>query len=104
MDDAVILRHHTEMRQSEVGCILRQHIHLLFRYRVFDGLILIMRRCVMIRHTEDLLRTETFQSPGPHALKGLGRSHLMTIEPVDIQLRGTVLDLLDHMFVPYLIE
>ena len=104
MDDTVILRHHAIMCQSEIGSILRQHIHLLLRYRVFNGFILIMCRCIMIRHTEYLLGAETLQSSFAHALESLWRGHLMAIEPVDIQLRGTILDLLDHMFVPYLVE
>jgi hypothetical protein len=58
----------------------------------------------MIRHTEDLLGTEALQAPRPHVLESLWRRYLMTIKPVDIQLRGTVFDLLDHMLVPYFIE
>ena len=104
MDDTIILRHHAEMRQSEIGRIPGQHIHLLLRYRVCDGLVLIVRGGVVIRHTEDLLRTETLQASFPHALEGLRRSDLMTIQAVDIQLRGTILDLLDHVPVPYFIK
>ena len=54
VDDAIILRHHAIMRQSEVGGILCQRIHLFFRYRVLDGFVLIMRRRVVIRHAIDL--------------------------------------------------
>ena len=104
MNDAIIGRHHAVMGQSEIGSILSQHIHLMLRYGVLDGLILIMCRGVMIRHADNLLRTEAFQSSCTHALEGLGRGDLVTIEPVDIQLCGTVRYLLDHMLVPYLVK
>ena len=104
MDNAVIRRHHAIMRQSEIGCILRQHIYLIPGNRILNRFILIVCRRIMIRHTENLPRTETLQTSGPHAFKGLWRCHLMTIESVDIQLRGAVGYLLDYMPVPYFIK
>ena len=104
MDDTIALVHHTVMRQSELGGILGQCVDLFLGYRVLDGLVLIVRRGVMVRHTEYLLGTETLQTTGAQAVEGLGRSHFMTVESVDIQLCGTVVHLLDDMPVPDLIE
>ena len=71
MDDAVVFRKHAVVRQSELGGILRQRVHLFLRYRILDGFVLIMSRGVMVWHTIDLLGTETLQSPAPHPVEGL---------------------------------
>ena len=92
------------MRQSEFLGILRQRCHLLGRYWVLDRFVLIVRRGVVVGHTIDFVRTETLQSPTPHAFKSLGRRHFVAIQAVDVQLRRSVVHLLHHVLVPYLIK
>ena len=104
MDNTIILRHHAVMRQSELGCVLGQCIHLLLRYRILDRLILIVRRCIVIGHTENLLGAETLQSACTHAVESLRRCYLMTVQAVDIQLCWSVIHLLHHVLIPYLIK
>ena len=104
MDDTIVLRHHTVVRQSEVCRVLRQRVHLRLRYRILDGLVLIVRRRVMIGHAVDLLRTEALQPSGPHAFERLWRGHLVTVQTVDIELCRSVLHLLHHVPVPNLIK
>ena len=58
----------------------------------------------MIGHTEYLLGTETLQSACSHAGKSLRRSHFMTIQAVDIQLRRPVFNDLNNMLVPNFVE
>src|SRR5574344_1465599 len=86
MNNTIVLRHHTIMCQTEIGSILCQCVHLLLRYRIFDWLVLIMSWSMMVRHAIDMVRTEAPQSSFPHTCKCLRRSHLMTIQPVKIQL------------------
>ena len=104
MDNTIILIHHTVMRQSEVFGILRQRADLLGRNGVFDGFILIVCRCVVVGHTENLVRTKTLQPTSSHTVKRLRRSHLMTIEAVYIKLGGTIVYDLYDVLVPYFVE
>ena len=92
------------MRQSEVGSILCQRVHLLLGYRILDGLVLIVRGGIMIRHAIDLRGTEALQAACPHAIESLGRGDLMTVEAIDIQLGGAIADLLHHVLIPDLVK
>ena len=92
------------MRQSELSGITLQRIHLFLSHGIGYRFILIVRGCVMVGHAEYLLRTEALQSPRPQAVEGLRRSHLMAVQPVDIQLRRPVAHLLHHVPVPNLIK
>ena len=100
VDDAIVLRHHAVVGQSEVLGILGQCIHLCLRHWVLDGLVLIMGRCIVVRHAVYLLRTETLQSPGPHIFESLRRGHLMAVQPVNIQLCGAIVNQLDDVLIP----
>ena len=79
MDNTVFLVHHSEMRQAEISRILSQCIYLCLRYRVFDRFVLVMSRCIVVRHTIDTFRTEAFQSTGTHSGKSLRTGYLMTV-------------------------
>ena len=84
VDDSVPLVHHSEVSQPEIGRIFGQGIHLCFRNRILNGLILIVCRRVMVGHTVDTLRTETLQATGTHPGKSLRTGHFMTIKTVNI--------------------
>ena len=104
MDDTIILRHHAIVCQTEFCRILRQHVNLLTRYRVLDGFILVVCRRIVIGHAVYSLRTEAFQSPGPHTLESLRRRHFVAVEAVDIKLCRPVFHLLHHVLIPYLVK
>ena len=104
MNDAVVGRHHAEVGQGKVARILGKGVDLLLRHGVGNGLVLVVRGRVMVGHAENLPWTEALQSPRPHAGKGLGRSHLVAVQAVDIELRRTVVNLLNHVSVPDFVE
>ena len=58
----------------------------------------------MVRSCHRLVRPENLDSPFIQSGKGLGAGYLMDQVPVDIQYAGTVLDLLYHVGVPYLVK
>ena len=104
MDDTIIFRHHAIVCQSKLLGILSQRVHLLLRDGVSDGFVLVVRGCVVVGHAVDVVRTEALQSTGSHAIESLGRRHLVTIEAVDVQLGGTIVNNLYDVLVPYLIK
>ena len=100
VDDAVILRHHTVVSQSELFGVLSQRVHLLLRYRIFNKFILIVRWRIVVGHAVNLLGAETFQSASPHTVESLRRCHLVAIQAVDVKLCGSVFYLLHHVLIP----
>ena len=79
MDDTVLRVHHAEVGQTEIGRILGQRVHLCFADRVLYRLILVVRRSIVVRHTINVVGTETFQASGTHAGESLRTGHFMTI-------------------------
>ena len=71
MDNTIVLVHHSIVGKSEVLAVLLECIHLLARHRILYRLVLVMGRRVMVRHTENLFRTEALQSPITQTGKGL---------------------------------
>ena len=104
VDNAVLFVHHTEMGQSKLLGIAGQRIHLCLAHRVFDGLVLVVSRRVVVRHTVDLLWAKALQATTAHTFKSLRTGHLMAIESVDIELSGTIFHLLHHVGIPNLIK
>ena len=104
MDDSVLVVHHSEVVESEIGCIFSEGFDLCPADRVLDGLVLVVRRRVVVRHTEDFVRPEAFEASLPHSFESLRRSDFMAVKPVDIELSGSVFHVLHHMGVPNLIE
>ena len=104
MNDAVVRRHHAEVSEAEVVGILFQRVDLLARDGVFDGLVLVVGRRVVVRHTIDSLRAEALQAPGAQAGESLRAGDLVAIEAVDVELCGTVVDDLDDVTVPYFVK
>ena len=92
------------MREAELTSVSLEQVDLSFRHRVGDGFVLVVCGGVVVGHTEHLLRAEAFQSALPQSVEGLWRGHFMTIQPVDIELRGTVVDDLHHVLVPDFIK
>ena len=58
----------------------------------------------MIRHAEYLLWSEALKSSFPHASESLWRCNLMTVEPVDVKLCGTVVNNLNDVLIPDFVE
>ena len=104
MDDTILRVHHSKMVQAKIFSIFRQCINLLLRNWVFYWLILIMGRCVMIWHTENLCRTETFQSSLSHSSKSLRTCYLVAIQTINVKLRRAIFHLLHHMGIPYFVK
>ena len=104
MDDAVVGRHHAVVGQSELAGITLQRVHLLLRHGVGDGFVLVVSGRVVVGHAVNLSRTEALQTARTQTVESLRRCHLVTIEPVNIKLCGTVGHNLHHVLVPYLVE
>ena len=104
MDNAVFLIHHAEMLQTEIFRILSQRIHLHLRNSILDRFILIVRRRIVVGHTEYLFRTETFNTSGTQSGKSLRAGYFMAVKPVYVKLRGAVLNLLHNVGIPNFIK
>ena len=104
MDNAVFLIHHAEMLQTEIFRILSQRIHLRLRNSILDRFILIVRRRIVVGHTEYLFRTETFKTSGTQSGKSLRAGYFMAVKPVYVKLRGAVLNLLHNVGIPNFIK
>jgi hypothetical protein len=100
VDDTVFGVEHTEMVKTELLSILSEGIYLRFAHLILDRFVLVVGRGVMVGHTEDIFRAEAFDSATSHPLESLGACHLMAIEAVDVELFGSILDVLHHVAVP----
>ena len=104
MDDSVLRVHHPVMSQAEFFGILLQRIHLSPRNRVFNRLVLIVCRSVMVGHAEHFFGTQHFQPPCTKPCKRLRAGHFVAIQPINIKLRRTVLDRSHHVRIPYFVK
>ena len=104
MDDSVTGIHHPEMSQTEFLRIGGKSVNLFLGYGILDRFVLVMGRGVVVRHAEDLLRTETFQAPGLHPFESLRAGDLMAIKAVNIKLCRSVLDDVHHVRIPNLVK
>ena len=104
VNDAVLGIHHAEVCQAKILGILCQRIYLCTRNRVFNRLVLIMRRRVMIGHAKYLLRTETTKAAGTQTFESLRTGYLVAIEAVNVKLCRAILHLLYHVGIPYFIK
>ena len=84
MNHAVIRMRHAKMSQAKLFRITGQRVHLLPGHRVLYGLILIMRRSIVVGHAENLFRPQTFQTTRTHSVESLRTGHFMTVKPVYI--------------------
>ena len=57
---------------------------MLARYGVGNGFVLIMGRCVMVGHTEDVVGAEAFQSTALESCKGLRTRHFVCVKAIDV--------------------
>ena len=104
VDDAVVRTHHPVMGQPELGGIARQRVHLGLGNGIFDYLVLVMRRGVVVRHTEDPFRAQAADTACAQPVEGLRTGHLVAVQPVDVQLGRAVLDQRDDVRIPYFVE
>ena len=103
MDDAVVLCPHCKMGNPEFLAVGGQCVHLLAANGVVDYLLLVAGR-VVVGHGIYLCRAEHFQTFAAQGIKSLRGGHLMTVEPVDVQLCGAVGYVVYHVLVPYFVK
>ena len=72
VNNTIVFRQHSIVRQSKVSGILCQRVNLFLRYRILNRLVLVVGWSIMVRHTVDMVWTETLQSSFPHSCKCLG--------------------------------
>ena len=79
---------------------------MLFRSAdgILNWLVLVVGRGVMVGHTEDIARTQAFESAFAHPRESLRRRHFMTEKPVDVKLLGTIIYVLHHVAVPNFVK
>ena len=104
VDDAVVRVHHAVVREPELSGIGRKGVHLLLGNRVLDGLFLALGRGIVVRHADNLLRTQAADTPFAQAVERLRTRHFVAIQPVDVQLVGSAFHMLDDMRVPDLVK
>ena len=71
VDYAVARIHHPEICQAEFPDICIQCLQLFPRNRILNRLVLIVGGGIVVRHTEDALRTETLDAPCTQAFESL---------------------------------
>ena len=104
VDDSVARIHHSVVGEPELLHIPGKLVHLLLRNGIFYRLVLVVGRGVVVRHAYDLLRPEALDAPLPEAFESLGAGDFVAVEPVYIELSGTVLDHIHHVGVPDLVK
>ena len=100
VDDAVVRVHHPVVREPELGGVGREGVHLLLGNRVLDGPFLALGRGIVVRHADNLLRTQAADAPLAQAVERLRARHLVAVEPVDVQLVGPAFHVLDDVRIP----
>ena len=88
------------MREPELGGVGREGVHLLLGNRVLDGPFLALGRGIVVRHADNLLRTQAADAPLAQAVERLRARHLVAVEPVDVQLVGPAFHVLDDVRIP----
>jgi hypothetical protein len=71
VDNTIVLSVHGKVSYAKISSILCQGIYLLLRDRILDWLILIVCWSIVVRHTENLVRTEHLESACPHTGESL---------------------------------
>ena len=104
VDDTVARVHHPEMLQPELLGIRLQSLDLTAGNRVFDFLVLVVGRGIVVRHAENPFRTQRADAPAAKAVKCLRAGHFVAVESVDIELDWTVVDCVHDMRVPDFIK
>ena len=79
MNNTILRMHHAVVCKTKILRILRQRVHLRFRNRIFNLLILIVCRCIMVGHTKYLFGTQYSDSTFTQSRKSLRASHFVTI-------------------------
>ena len=95
MYDTVFGVTETEKLETELAGVVEQRFHLIGRYRILNGFILIVGGDIVVGRTVCALGAHHFQSAAAQTL---------AIMTVDIELVGTVFNVVYHMSVPYFVE
>ena len=94
----------TEKLEAELAGVVEQRFHLIGRYRILNGFILIVGGDIVVGRTVCALGAHHFQSAAAQTLESLRTCHLVAIMTVNIELVGTVFNVVYHMSVPYFVE
>ena len=70
MDDTIVLSTHSEMLDTECSTVRRKSVNLLATDWITD-LLLLIRRCVVVWHRYDMVRTESLDSLVTQCIKCL---------------------------------
>ena len=84
MNDAVVWVHHSVISQSEILGVAFKRVDLRARHGIGNLLVLVVGWGVVVGHTDNLLRTQTFDAALSQAGECLWACHFMTVESVDI--------------------
>ena len=104
MDDALTRIEHREEGHAELGDILFQRLDLEAAFRLLDAVAAIARRNVVIDDGNGRLGGADAAAGGAQTLEGLRARHFMDEVAVDIEEAGLILEPLDDMIVPDLVE
>ena len=114
MHYAVVLEAHVEECYACFCTVAAQGVYLGYRAGTHaaleggSGIIAVwcgeLAGSVVVGHGKGLLRPEYVDAFLAQGVEGLWRCHLMEVETVDVELGGAVIDALDDMGIPYLVE
>ena len=103
VDDAVVLGAHSEMRDAKLLAVVGKCLHLPATNWVVDAFLLVAGS-VVVGHGIDVVGTEYSDMFVPQSVECLRACYFVRIEPIYVQLCGTVFHVLHYVAVPYLVE
>ena len=104
VDDPVARIHHPEMFQTELAGVGGEGLHLFARNRILDGFVLVVRGRIMVRHAENLVRTQAADAALAQPLESLRAGNFVAIQPVYVKLDGPGSGVVHHVGVPDFVE
>jgi hypothetical protein len=104
MDDTVLGVFHSKMGKTKLVSITCKCLYLMTRHRFLDGFILILCGDIVVGHAVDSVGAKAFDATASEVIKSLWRCYFMTVESVNIELRGTIFDFVHNVRVPYFIK
>ena len=99
VDDTIVFCAHRKMLDSKLFAVCFECLNLLATHRIIDHILLI-RWSVVIRHCNNMIWTEYFDSFVTQRIESLRRCYLMCIETVNVQLSRTIFYLFYDVCVP----
>ena len=77
---------------------------MLFGNGVGYGLVLVQGGDIVVRSANNFFRAENFESSFAESIKSLGRSNLVAVKTVNVQLTSAALNIINNVRIPNFIK